>query len=544
MTTPDFTAAAMEPFNVGPEIDAAIAAGDIEMAYRLAPHVGRLDVPEQIGIRAKLRAKFGVDLVVKKWDEATSAPDPELTTKSAAPSPEPDGPDLLSHPHTDSGNAERIVAVHGRDLRYCVDSKKWLVWDGIRWAVDDLKAAKQRAKITARLIYVQAAGIPDKDFREATEKHARKSESAGGINHALECAEHEPGIPIRYDSLDSDHWLLNVNNGTVDLKTGDLRPPRREDLITKLAPVQFDPTARCPIWDRFLSEVFEPHPDIIPFIQRAVGYSLTGETREECLFLLHGDGRNGKGTLLKLLAAALGDYAGTADFSAFVEKKNDTGPRDDIANMRGRRLISAQESRDGATLAEAIIKWLTGGDLVRARLLYENSTEFDPTWKIWLASNNLPVIKGTDPAIWSRIKLVPFSVSFVGREDKTLKSRLQAELPGILNWAVEGCLRWQESGLEFPASVVTATSEYRADSDQIGRFLDDCCIVGEFASARARELYGAYHRWVDGAGEDSLTETSFGKRMGERGFEKRRTVYGTSYDGIGIRSKNTGDDRE
>jgi putative DNA primase/helicase len=322
----------------------------------------------------------------------------------------------------------------------------------------------------------------------------------------------------------------------VNLKTGELQPHRREDLISKLAPVAFDAAARCPRWERFLSEVFEPHPDVVPFIQRAVGYSLTGETREECLFLLHGVGRNGKGTFLKTLTLKLGDYAGTADFSAFVQRRDDAGPRDDIANMKGKRLVSAQESREGAALAESLIKWLTGGDLVRARRLYENSTEFDPSWKIWLASNHRPIIRGTDPAIWSRIKLIPFAVVFDGREDKRLKAVLQDELPGILNWAIKGCLRWQAEGLEFPASVLAATSEYRNESDQIGRFVGESCITGEFASAKARGLYGAYKKWATEAGEEPVTETAFGRRLAERGLVKRRTETGATYDGIGLRS--------
>jgi putative DNA primase/helicase len=203
--------------------------------------------------------------------------------------------------------------------------------------------------------------------------------------------------------------------------------------------------------------------------------------------------------------------------------------------MRGMRLVSAQESREGAAAAENIMKALTGGDKIRARRLYENSSEFDPTWKIWLAANHKPLIKGTDTAIWSRIKLVPFSVSFADREDKTLKTTLETELPGILAWAVEGCLRWQEEGLAFPASVTVATDAYRLESDQIGRFIDESCILGLYATARARDLYSAYHKWGKGAGEDAMSEIAFGRRLVERELTKRRTAAGFSYDGIGLR---------
>jgi hypothetical protein len=314
MQLDDLTRAAQEPFDPGPEIDAAIASHDLAMCYRLAPQVARQSSVERAVVKTKLRQAFPQDFSVRDWDRIVDeAKIPAPVT--AAPNPEPDGPDLLSYPHTDAGNAERLIALSGQDLRFCVEAQKWLVWDGVRWAVDDLKAAKQRAKRVARLLYLQAGEIQEPGWKKSTEAHSRKSESAGGIRTTLESAEHEPGIPVRAAGLDADHWLLNAANGTVDLRTGNIRTHRREDLITKLAPVSFDPAASAPRWEQFLLEVFEPHPDLIPFIQRAVGYSLTGSTREECLFLLHGTGRNGKGTLLKLLTMALGDYAGTADFS-------------------------------------------------------------------------------------------------------------------------------------------------------------------------------------------------------------------------------------
>jgi putative DNA primase/helicase len=321
-----------------------------------------------------------------------------------------------SRPLTELGNAERFASQHGPSVRFCYDWRTWLVWDARRWKRDGGAAVRQLAKATVRSIYAEAGKYPTEAQRVAAANWAKRSESAAAIEGLLKLAQSERDIPVSPEDLDGDKWLLNVSNGTVDLHTGELRPHRREDLITKLAPIGYDAAAICPRWGRFLSEVFAPHADVIPFIQRAVGYSLTGDTREECLILLHGGGRNGKGTLLRTLTLALGDYAGTADFSTFVQRRDDAAPRDDIANMRGKRMVSAQESREGAALAESLLKWLTGGDMVRARRLYENSSEFDPTWKIWLATNHRPIIHGIDPAIWSRIKLVPFAVSFDGRE--------------------------------------------------------------------------------------------------------------------------------
>ena len=251
------------------------------------------------------------------------------------------------------------------------------------------------------------------------------------------------------------------------------------------------------------------------------------------MFFLWGTGRNGKGTLIKTLATALGDYAYTADFSTFIPRHGNNGPRDDIANMMGKRFVSAQESREGAPLAESLLKWMTGGDRVRARRLYENSYEFDPTYKIWLATNHKPVVIGTDPALWSRIKLIPLEVSFEGREDKTLKQTLLGELPGILAWAVKGCVEWQRNGLDIPESVVRATQEYRQESDQVARFIQDCCVVGDFAQAKARPLYQAYRTWAENAGEEVLSETAFGIRVSGR-FEKVKKETGSWYTGIGL----------
>ncbi len=438
-------------------------------------------------------------------------------------------------PLTELGNAERLVAARGQMFRHCAPRGVFLIHNGQRWIDDQVGQMERWAKTTVRAIYREAAGQEDATLRGATAEWAKRSEKAAQIAAMLRLAASEPGVPVLPSQLDTDPWLLNVANGTIDLRTGTLRPHRREDLITRIAPVAYRPAAKCPRWMKFLSEVFGPHPDIIPFIQLAAGYSLTGDTREECLLLLHGGGRNGKGTLLKTLATLMGDYGGTTDFSTFIARRDDRGPRDDIANMKGQRFVTSQEAREGAPLAESVVKWLTGGDRVRARKLHENSYEFDPTWKIWLATNYKPTIKGQDPAIWSRIRLVPFDVSFEGREDRTLKAALIDELPGVLAWAVEGCLRWQTEGLRLPDSVLKATGEYRSESDQVGRFFEDCCVLGEHVSAQACSLYGAYKQWAEKGGEpEFLSETAFGRRLGDRGFEKTHRRCGNVYLGIGL----------
>ena len=448
-------------------------------------------------------------------------------------------------PLTELGNAERLVATHGEMFRYCGPRRTFLIHDGKRWIDDEAGQMERWAKATVRDIYREAADLDDATLRGATADWAKRSEKAAQIAAMLRLAASESGVPALPCQFDADPWSLNVANGTIDLRTGALRPHRREDLITRIAPVEYDPSAKCPRWRRFLSEVFEPHPDVISFMQLAAGYSLTADTREECLFLLHGVGRNGKGTLLKILTTIMGEYSGTSDFSTFVATRDDRGPRDDIANMKGRRLVSAQEAREGASLAESIVKWLTGGDRVRARKLHENSYEFDPTWKIWLATNHKPTIKGQDPGIWSRIRLVPFDVSFEGREDRTLKAALVDELPGVLAWAVDGCLRWQAEGLPVPDSVVKATAQYRSESNQVARFIQDYCVLQKGVSVQASKLYLAYKQWTQRAKErERISDTAFGRRLVELGFEKEHKSCGTVYRDIGVPVINDGFDEK
>lgn len=442
---------------------------------------------------------------------------------------------------TELGNSERFIAQHGLNVRYCPTFGRWLTWDGSRWRTDEDGAAVRLAKVTVRTIYQEAAGARTPESRKAISAWAGRSERAAQIAAMLRLAESEPGVPVAVSDLDRDPWALTVRNGVVDLRTGELGPHRRDLLATKICPVEYNPRALAPTWARFLEEVFAPHPDLPAFVQKAAGYSLTGSTREECLFLLHGGGRNGKGVLLKTLGALLSDFAVTADFSTFTARGDDRGPRDDVAAMRGARMVIAQEAREGAAFAESLIKWLTGGDRVRARRLFENSFEFDPSFKLWLASNHKPKIKGSDPAIWSRLRLIPFDVTFEGRENRGLKDELLRELPGILAWAVEGCLRWQEEGLAASEAVVEATSAYRDEMDAVGRFIEERCLIDDACRCRARALYCEYRKWSEGGGDRPMSETAFGLRMKERKFGKDTGRDGSTYLGIGLRGEATSD---
>ncbi len=360
-------------------------------------------------------------------------------------------------PLTDLGNARRLAIRHGHDLQYCYPWNCWLIWDGQRWSRDDSGEVYRRAKDTVRGIYEEAHAAGDKV--DAVAKHALRSQQRERIEALIRLAQSD--LAITPDAIDRLPWLLNVENGTLDLRSGELQPHRRDDFLTKLAPVAFDPTALCPTWLRFLERIFCADDSLIQFIQRAVGYALTGDTQEQCLFLLHGTGANGKTTLLEAIRALMGDYARTADFATFLAKNHDA-IRNDLAALKAARLVSASEVERGRRLNEPLVKQLTGGDRITARFLHAEFFEFAPQFKLFLAANHKPEIRGMDEGIWRRVRLIPFEVMIpTGQQDKSLGEKLLTELPGILNWLIAGCLAWQRRWLQPPDRVVAATSSYR-----------------------------------------------------------------------------------
>jgi putative DNA primase/helicase len=359
----------------------------------------------------------------------------ELVAKLAAQERTPSEPRHL----TGGGNGQRLVDLHGLDIRYVHPWKQWLVWDGRRFQPDTTGELMRRAKMGVLRLYAEAAAERDPDRRKALATWARRSDSEARMREMINLAASEPYVPVRPAELDSQPWRLNVEDGTIDLRTGELLPHSRRDLITKLAPVRFDPKATCPTWLAFLDRVLGHDADLVGFLQRAIGYSLTGDTGEQVLFFLYGTGANGKSTLLETLRALLGDYAQQTDFTTLLERRGD-GPRNDIAALQGARFVAAIEAAEGRRLAEGLVKQLTGGDAVSVRKLYSEPFTFRPEFKLWLAANHKPVIRGTDQAIWRRIRLVPFTIAIPeGERDHELGLKLRAELPGILRWAVAGC---------------------------------------------------------------------------------------------------------
>lgn len=491
---------------------------------------------------AAFQARRGVSSDAKP-EETLADSDPKTT-----PQDRPGGPPGAEH-LTDLGNARRLVRLRGENLHYVWRWSKWLVWEGTRWAEDDTGRVFHEATAIIEDLLEQAARLKQQaatslilerirkleNMAEKTSQWARKSESRARLEAAVVLARSEPGIPIRPADLDADPWLLNCSNGTLDLRTGTLRPHRREDLLTKSTGVPYDQKAKAPLWAAFLDRIMAGNQALIGFLQRAVGMSLVGTVRDHVLLILYGTGANGKSTFLETLVAALGDYAMTAAPDLLMARQGERHPTE-LADLFGKRLVVAVEVDEGRRLNEALVKRLTGGDTIKARRMREDFWEFRPSHTLWLAVNHRPMVRGTDHAIWRRLKLIPFTVTIPPTEqDPDLPAKLRGELPGILAWAVQGCLEWQQHGLGEPEEVRAATVAYRKDQDVLGQFLADCCVFSPSARAFAGDLYKAYVRWCGENGERSLSQKEFGTRLGERGFERSRSTGGrTVWHGLGL----------
>lgn len=443
---------------------------------------------------------------------------------------------------SDLGNAERFIDMHGNRVRWCPARKAWLVYDGTRWAWDERGSVVKFAHLTARSIHKDAAVEPDPAKQKEIAKFAVASQNEGRIGGMLSQAK--PYLAVGIDELDLDPWALNCLSGTLDLRTGELRPHNPADLITKLAPVDYDPAAPCPRFRQFLKETLIDEA-VITFVKRYTGYTLTGITRERLFAILYGFGKNGKTTLVELLQDAMGDYATNTDTETILAKKYQ-GVGNDVAALKGARFVSAAEVEKGRRLAESKVKQLTGSDTVTARYLFGEPFDFRPVFKLWLSTNNKPVVQGTDDAIWDRIRLVPFTQRFEGdKADPKLPEKLREELPGILAWMVEGCLGWQEHGLGEPESIVSATKQYREEMDTLAAFLEDRCIIREDLVVPATPLHKEYLQWCDDTGEKRETQKLFGMRLSERGFVSVKLTSGPYKDrkgwqGIGLRADDPG----
>ncbi len=442
-------------------------------------------------------------------------------------------------PLTDAGNAELFAALYGHILRFDHARNRWLIWEEHRWAPDSDGEVRRLAKKAARVRYRTALDIEDLDLRGKTASSAVRSESRQRLDACLALARSEHPIADSGMTWDPDPYLLGVANGVVDLRTGMIRSEHPDDRLTMQVPVQYDVKAECPRWQQFLHQVFQRDGELIGFVQRALGYSLTGSVREQVLFLCYGTGSNGKSVFLDMLRNVLGDYAMNIPFTV-LELQQRPSLTNDLASMAGRRLVTFSETNESTRLNEARIKALTGGDPITARFLYSESFTYEPVAKFWLAVNHLPRVRDDSYGFWRRVRVLPFNEQFTGDDaDKGLPFKLLEELPGILNWGVQGALNWRLVGLAPPSAVMTATQAYRKDNDELDGFVADCCVVADGVRAEPGHLFSEYQRWSKEQGileRHRLGSRSFGTRIRER-FGDSVSSNGKRYFlGIGLKA--------
>ncbi len=442
-----------------------------------------------------------------------------------------DGPADLAVTDTDIANAQRLITRYGNDLRYTPE-RGWLVWDGRRWAADEKSLrVLSMAKRTAVEIFDEVKEAQDRDL---IFKHAKRSQSKVAIQ-AMEWLSRSEA-PASITDFDADPWLLNVANGTLDLRTGRLRPHNRRDLITKLAPVEYDPSANCPTWMATLERIFANDHEIIEYVRRLIGYGLTGVTVEQVIHFLWGMGANGKSTVSEVVQELLGDYALVCSPDLIMIRRHGGIPND-VARLRGVRLAMMNETGQGARFDEAKLKDLTGGDRLTARFLHAEFFDFRPTHKLVIRGNHKPAITGTDEGIWRRLRLVPFTVVIPPDErDPYLLDKLRTELPGVLRWAVDGCLAWQRHGLKPPAAVLAAVNTYRDEADTLGRFIAERCTVRNLAQVKASDFQKAYSTFCREADERPLPSKDLPAEIERRGFRYQRTKVARLYVGLELNS--------
>jgi len=426
---------------------------------------------------------------------------------------------------TEDALALAFTRRYHRDWRYVAGWGKWLVWDGQRWRTEDTLAATDLIRSVCRQTAVRADNP----------KVAAKLASASTVGGVERLARADRRHAATTDEWDADPWLLNTPGGVVDLKTGRMRPHERADRMTKITTAT--PSGDCPTWKQFIDEVTGGDKELQSYLQRMVGYALTGSTQEHALSFLYGTGANGKSVFVNTLATILGDYATNAPMDTFMETRTDRHPTD-MAGLRGARFVAAIETEQGKRWAESKLKNLTGGDKISARFMRQDFFEFFPQFKLFVAGNHKPAIRNIDEAMKRRLHLIPFTITVPPeRRDKNLQQKLLAERDGILAWAVQGCLDWQRHGrLSPPQRVVDATEEYFEAEDALGRWLDERCVREANAKSLTAELFNDWKPWAEAAGEFTGSQKRFADLLLNRGLDKWRNGMGLrGFQGIGLK---------
>jgi len=447
-------------------------------------------------------------------------------------------------PLTEVGVAERLADQCGDQLRFCQTWSKWLLWGSDRHTVDKAKKVQSLTVKLMRTIESEVSTMKFEDDKQKAKvaaiygKFAKSLERNVSISNVVKQAERL--MSVNAEDLDSDPWLFNVQNGTLNLKTGKLQPHDPDDLITKISPAVFDPKATCPMFDEFLRTVLCGEAELVSFIKQAIGMTLSGSVREQCFFVLYGLGDNGKSVLLNIIRALMGDYGKTAPPNVFLEKSHGDGIPNDLADLAGTRYVADVETKERSHFNEQRIKAVTGGEPVKARFLHNEFFEFIPQLTLWIAGNHKPTITGTDKGMWRRMRMIGFNASIPDEKkipdlDKVI---VEKELSGILNFALAGCLEWLAAGkLITPPQVLITTEDYRKEMDILGCFIDECCDVGEDYSVLKEDLYQTYRRWAIAAGyQHPLAKVPFGTKMKDRRlyFERKRSDMGGKWFWSGL----------
>lgn len=443
----------------------------------------------------------------------------------------------------DTGNAERYVDRFGDITRYSFIHKKYYVYDGKHWKYDNMGSVKRLVDATVEDLKNEIIRVPE----DMDEEKARKAfykfikTSRGTQRKEAIKKEIQHRVPVATNTFDRDDMLFNAQNGYIDLSSGNLHNHDSELFFSKIANFDYTEKEMADTWLDFLNDIFNDDQETIDYIQKALGYSLTGSNKEQVMFILYGKGNNGKSLFIETVAEILGDYSQNiqAD-SLMVKKMGSSSANNDIAALQGARMVTSSEPNEGFRFDEGLIKQLTGGDKVTARFLYGEVFDYTPKFKLWVSTNHKPIIRGTDDGIWRRLILVPFDVQIPkNKVDKNLKDKLLREAPAILNWIVEGAVRWQQEGLEPPKRISTASKEYRKDMDVLEHFIDDCCYREEDGIAKASELYEEYKDWADETNEYKMNKNKFGQKMKEK-FDWKKDRKGIFYLGIVLKEKYPG----
>ncbi|HKY41366.1 MAG TPA: phage/plasmid primase, P4 family [Polyangiaceae bacterium] len=431
---------------------------------------------------------------------------------------------------TDLGNAERLIARYRDRVRYCPQRKKWLLWDGVRWRWDETAAVERMAKRTARSVLIDEANEATEDRRKSLIAWSFKSEEAKRIKSMMALAQSEQGVPVLLDELDSDPYLLNCANGTVNLRTAELRDHRRSDLITRTTGVKYDFGARSELWDRVLSEACGGDQELATYLQHVIGYSLIGIPLERAFFFIYGPPGTSKSTLIDAVHSALGGYVEEADFDTWLQKPQVGGNRGDLVRLAGARLVTSREAKPGAKWDETLIKRITGGDPLTVAAKYENEVTFRPAFALLFAANDAPAAREDDDGFWARMRRIPITHQIPPeRQDKMLKVRLAEpeHAQAILSWAVAGCASYLANGFPRCSAVEASTNEYRAELDHFSTFLLERCEFEPEAIVSRRDLRTAYERWADEVGRKSLLDArAIAKKLKARGCSEASPLHG------------------